>query len=458
MSVSQIEAQIGIEVYQTKTPGVGGAIKSGPEDFRVEEVLVDGSKASIKNVGAKPALGATVDWQRFLLCVLVKRNWDTFIALKNVARQLSVSQSTVGFAGIKDAKAITAQHVTFEGISTDEAAKVHLKDIQLRPVGYIREPMCAFYMLGNSFGIKIKAINHPKTIIAEHLSRITSEIEESGGIPNFYGHQRFGTTRTITHLVGKALVQGHLEEAAMNMLAKPSPHEHPASRQARTELLATGDFKRALNAFPAQLRFERLMLAHLVGSPGDFAGAFRRLPLRLRMLFVQGFQSFLFNRFLSARIKSGLSSNRAEIGDFVVNVERSGLPLVRTGKIVDESNVSEINASIEKGKNRVALPIFGTRQKLSKGTMGELETRILEEEGVEAEGFKVQAIPEISGKGGLRTATCPVRDFKVNSISEQVENPQVCEADLNFPLLRGSYATVLLRELMKPDDVISAGF
>ena len=152
------------------------------------------------------------------------------------------------------------------------------------------------------------------------------ELEAIGGIPNFFGHQRFGTTRPITHLVGKAIVQGDFEEAAMLFLAKPSVHEHPASRQARQELQTTGNFKQAQENFPKQLRFERIMLNHLADNPGDFVGAFQSLPVKLQALFVQAHQSYLFNRFLSERVKHGLPLNEAVDGDYVVGVERSGLP------------------------------------------------------------------------------------------------------------------------------------
>ncbi|MEM3816480.1 MAG: tRNA pseudouridine(13) synthase TruD, partial [Candidatus Bathyarchaeia archaeon] len=47
LEVPGIEKSIGIEVYASKTPGIGGIIKSSPEDFIVEEILADGSKASI---------------------------------------------------------------------------------------------------------------------------------------------------------------------------------------------------------------------------------------------------------------------------------------------------------------------------------------------------------------------------------------------------------------------------
>jgi tRNA pseudouridine13 synthase len=448
---------MGIETYLTKTAGIGGAIRRAAEDFVVEEVLIDGSKATAeKTAVGKAPLGATEARQRFLLCILVKRNWDTFIAVKNVAKELGISQERVQIAGIKDAKAVTAQHVTVEGVSAEEAAAIKFNDVELRPMGYFREPMCSFYLLGNNFKINIKQISQPAATVEERTAAVAAEIAAAGGIPNFYGHQRFGTTRAITHLVGKTMVQGSMERAAMVFLAKPSPHEHPESRRARTELENTKNFKQALQDFPSQLRFERSMLAHLAENPTDFSGAFGRLPPKLQMLFVQAWQSYLFNRFLSARIKAGFPLGMAEVGDFVVNVERSGLPMVRTGKVVETFNVAEVNGLIRAGKMRVALSIFGARQKLSSGAMGELERQILLEEGVDAQGFRVPSMPEISAKGELRAAVCPVRNFSAGKILPDAEGQ--LQMHLEFMLLRGAYATVLLREIMKPENLIAAGF
>ena len=237
----------------------------------------------------------------------------------------------------------------------------------------------------------------------------------------------------------------------MLFLAKPSPHEHPESRQAREELESNQDFGRALQSFPKQLRFERLILRHLAEKPDDFVGAVQRLPIKLQMLFVQAYQSHLFNRFLSERIRSCFPLNASEAGDFVVNVERSGLPMPKTGKLATASSLAEINEMIKAGKLRVALPLVGFRQKLSQGAMGEIEKRILKSESVETDRFRVAEIPRISGQGELRTVISPIRDFTVQSVGEG-------QVKLSFMLLRGSYATMLLREIMKPRNPILAGF
>ena len=451
LSVPEIDKLLGIDIYATKMPGVSGLIRERVEDFVVEEILIDGSKASINGEVPSKVLGSTAQRQRFLLCVLIKRNWDTFLAVKNVAKALYIDQERVQFAGIKDAKAVTAQYVTLENVSMNDAAKVEVKDVTVNPVGYVRELMSLFYLLGNCFTITIKNISKTKKIVQESIDQISKELDAIGGVPNFFGHQRFGTTRPITHKVGKALSHGNFEEAAMLFLAKPSKYEHLNSRQAREELKSTRNFKQALENFPKQLRFERLMLRRLAESPEDFLGAFQRLPLKLQALFVQAHQSYLFNRFLSERVKGGLPLNEAMVGDFVVGVERSGLPLTIVSKIVTAESIADSNKQVKAGKLRVALPIFGAKQKLSQGIMGQVERSVLAAEGLEDEPLRLNELSRVGGKGGLRPVLSPVRDFKLTQASDDF-------AQASFMLNRGSYATVVLRELMKPTDPIAAGF
>jgi tRNA pseudouridine13 synthase len=456
--VPRIDRLLGIDVYATETSGIGGVIRQSVDDFAVEEVLVDGSRAKIGKASQSQVLMASPSRQRYLLCVLVKRNWDTLIAIKNIAKQLCISQEQISIAGIKDAKAVTAQHITIEHGSMEDISKINVKDIEVYPLGYFREKLSQYYLLGNNFNVGIKAIHHSESTIKKRIAGIVKELKVAGGLPNFFGHQRFGTTRPITHLVGKAIVKGDFEGAGMLFLAQPSAHEHPSSRKARRELQSKQDFNQALQNFPKQLRYERLMLSHLVEKPGDFIGAFKRLPIRLQELFVQAYQSYLFNRFLSERIRNGFPLNTAEVGDYIVNVERSGVPMTKTGRVASADALAETNESIKMGKIQVTLPLVGIKQRPSQGTMGQIQRQILEAEGVKTENFRIDAIPEISGRGQLRTVTAPIESFELRGASASADRPRERQAELEFMLLRGSYATVLLREIMKPRNPASAGF
>ncbi len=461
MSVPKLEKLIGIEVYATRSLGVGGVIRKHVDDFRVEEVLVDGSKARTnvrENADSRGALGSSSVTNHYQLCVLIKRNWDTFSAVKTIADQLGVNTERIQIAGIKDAKAITAQYITIEGVTTEEVQNVKVKDIELRSLGYFRAELSSFYLLGNSFHITIGTIDHPKMTIEKRVTQTVEELNSTGGAPNFFGHQRFGTIRPITHLVGKAIVKGKIKKAAMLFLAKPSPHEHTSSRQARSNLQTTQDFKQALKEFPKQLRYERLMLKHLDKKPDDYVGAFKKLPKKLQRLFVQAYQAYLFNKSLSRRITNELPVNKAEVGDYVVSIDRSGLPMVSMDRMATAQTLVEVNKAIESGKMRLALPLMGFKQPTSEGKQGEIEEQILQEEDVHVKNFKVKVVPEMSTRGELRAAITPIGNFSLDEISQEINSSQKHEAKVRFMLYRGSYATIVLRELMKPNNPVRAGF
>lgn len=457
MLVSKLDKSIGIEVYATSSTGLGGIIRQCIEDFVVKEMLVDGSITEIDHSVKRQALGATFSKNHYLLCVLIKRDWDTFLALTAIAEQLNVSTMRIQIAGIKDAKAVTAQHITIEGLSIEDVAKVQVKDIMVHPIGYVRSKISPYFLLGNNFHITVRALKHSKSLIQKRIAETIKEIKTIGGVPNFFGHQRFGTTRPITHLVGKALVKGNMRKAAMLFLAKPSPHEHPESRQARKQLQDTQDFQQALKDFPKKLHYERLMLRHLIKKPSDFAGAFRKLPIKLRKLFPQAYQSYLFNKFLSRRIADGISLSRAEVGDYVVKVERNGLPIPNMFRLANIQTVKEAYKTEADGM-RIAIPLIGFKRHPSQGLQGEIERKILEEERILPENFKIRAMPEISSRGELRTVIVPLNNFSIDEISDDSANSSKRQAKLSFMLYRGSYATILLREIIKPRNIIAAGF
>ncbi len=460
MAVPELETSMGLEVYTTKSLGIGGNIRRNAQDFVVEEVLIDGSKALVDSSGmhsCHAVLHASAREDRYLLAVLVKQNWSTLSAMQAIANRLDVTLDRIQAGGMKDARATTAQHLTIEGVSPVALQKIHVKDLSVHSIGYVRNSLSSYYLLGNSFRIIIRNTGKHRAIVEKRVNRILEELRNIGGIPNFFGHQRFGTVRPITHLVGKMLIQGEFKKAIMIFLAKASSYEHPDSRSARKTLLETGDFERALKDFPQQLRYERLILRHLISHPSDFLGALCRLPTKLQELFPQAYQSFLYNLFLSRRIKKGLPLNSVELGDYVVRVERSGLSFPKIWKKVTLAEFSEIKRQVKAGKLRLALPLPGHAQALSGGLQENIEQSVLDEEGMSLARFKKPVVQTMSARGGLRAALAPLSEFSFDASRDSPENG-VSELPVSFFMPRGSYATSLLRELMKPRDLIRAGF
>lgn len=443
-----------MEVYATQSEGIGGKIRELIDDFVVEELLVDGSLAEISS--------PIKEWDpvgegRYLICVMVKRKWDTFMAVRQVAHRLHISPKRIRFAGIKDTKALTAQHISLQNVSPNKVLDLQIKDITVYPKWFSKERMYSQLIKGNRFHITIRGIEHAPYVIEKRVNKTKEEIEQMGGVSNFFGHQRFGTIRPNTHIVGKHLTRGNPDAAAVAFLGEPTIHENPQAREARQQLQDNMNFEEALEQFPRFLRYERFMLQHLTKYPTDFVGAFRELPRRLRKLLVQAFQSYLFNRFLSERLRQGIPINEPQVGDYVIRLDDYGLPTENYDQAT-ETNIQIIEKLVKEGKMSVAAPLIGPNQPLSKGTQGEIEHMILETESVTPEQFKIPFMPEATAQGKVRAILNPVWNLVQEEVAEDKENREKHMMKLAFNLNRGSYATVVLREFMKSQNLIEAGY
>jgi len=427
LKVPRLEKEIGIEVYTTKSQGIRGVLRQFPEDFRVEEILTDGSKAQIEPTVLQHIEGRG----RYLVCALVKRNCDTFLAVQAIAKKLGADQERIQIGGIKDARALTAQHISIGRMFPDQVAQLTFSNLWLYPLRFSNEKIHSNLLFGNQFHIIVRAINHASSEIMERMESVHNELLRLGGCPNFFGHQRFGTTRPITHFVGKHMLLGEWEKAALTFLAKPSLYEHPESRRAREQLWNAQNYEKALRYFPFRLVYERAMLSHLAKQPRDFIGAFHRLPKKLGQLFIQAYQSYLFNKFLSQRIQHGLPLKKARGRECRLKID---------------------------SEEFLALPLIGFKQSVSTGDQGEIEKQMLEKESVTPQNFKVSVMPEISSSGGLRTALTPLVGLNIEKPIRDDVHPNKKTVSLSFTLKKGSYATIVLREFMKPPNPIEAGF
>ncbi len=369
----------------------GMRIKEKPQEFIVEEITPEGL---ILEVGKSWKFTESEGDQ--LICILEKINWDTNRAIKSIAKSLHVSPKRIGFAGTKDKRAWTTQRISIWGISPNDLEKIKLKDIWIKPLHFSKERIQLGDLWGNRFTITIREISE------EEMKKL--KLPREFKIPNFFGIQRFGEKRPVTHLVGKTLVKGNLEKAVKTYLAWPGPKEREETREARKRLSEDWDWKKALEYFPKHLSYERTLLDHLVKHPKDYANALRKLPKNLLKMFVHGYQSYLFNKYLEKRLNS-IGLEEVE-GDVLLD----GVP---------------------------AGPLYGYELELANGIPGEIEKEILEEEEISLQNFKIKPLPEASSKGGRRPVYAKVYDYEILEKGEDW-------VKIRFKLEKGVYATTVL--------------
>ncbi|MCL2142337.1 MAG: tRNA pseudouridine(13) synthase TruD, partial [Methanimicrococcus sp.] len=307
IQVPDIEKEIGIHLYETKTAGMGGILRYRPEDFFVSEIsdfsyeendVIDKSK-------------------KYLMVELTKTNWDTNHFLKAYSNALGISHKRLTYAGTKDKKAVTVQKMSLYDVTKEDVEKVHLKDISVRVLGRSQKPIGLGDLQGNDFKIVIRNIGMTLEETQKIADETTAEIQKAGGVPNFFGIQRFGSIRPVTHHVGADILEGDLEKAFMRYVSEVCADEPNETKEIRRYFGETKDYKGTVSKLPDYLGHEKALLNHIIAHPDDFKGAFMVLPKNLYIMFIHAYQSWLFNAIICERIKCGLSLNHAVAGDIV---------------------------------------------------------------------------------------------------------------------------------------------
>ncbi len=382
---------------------------------------------------------------KYLIAQLTKTNWDIHHLVRDISRILRISQNRFGWAGTKDKRAVTTQKISIWDIDEAELARVHLKDIELKTIGRSNKKVSLGDLWGNRFRITIRNIELSADETSRRVNAITQELEK--GVPNFFGVQRFGENRPVTHVVGEAMLRGDFKEAALTYIARPFPEENEEIRKAREFVRDTGDFKEGLKIYPLHFQFERAMMNHLIAHTEDYTGAFRALSPKLMEMFLHAYQSYIFNIILSRRIASGMSIHEAYDGDIVCFKNEVGLPDTSRLQKVTIDNLDGINNLINRGRAFVTAPLVGYETQFAEGKTGEIERGIVNELNIDLEGFRVPDMPELSSKGLRREILIPFKaEFNVDDDEVNIGKTKVM---LSFSLQKGSYATTILREYMK---------
>ena len=159
-------------LWTAELPGTGGRIKSVPEDFEVEEI------SAYEPCGSGD----------FLYLWVEKRDMGAEYFVRQVAKRLELPPGEVGTAGMKDRRAVTRQMV-----SVPAAAEAHLGQLEgdgLRVLRVSRHTnkLKPGHLHGNRFRILVRDV-HPET--PQRLGPLLERLRQ-GGLPNFYGPQRFG--------------------------------------------------------------------------------------------------------------------------------------------------------------------------------------------------------------------------------------------------------------------------
>lgn len=394
-------------------PGVGGVIKQRPEDFFVQEIPLYEPSGEGEHV----------------YCEIQKVGIPTFEAIDRMAKSLGVSSRDIGYAGMKDAHAITRQVLSIWG--TNEAAVMGLKipGITVQWAARHGNKLRMGHLAGNRFAIKIREVD-PAAVV--RLKPVMERLEKVG-LPNYFGEQRFGR-RDNNDLLGGALVRGDYAEVLKQLLGSPNTKvDDPKTLQARKAFDA-GNFEQAMKLMSRSHGMERRILARFIKTRKAGA-AVKIVDQKLRRLWVSALQSRLFNEIVARRIGA---LDKVMEGDLAYKHD--------SGSVFKVEDVAAEQLRADRFEISPTGPLIGYRCTLPAGEPLKIEEEVFASHSLKPQDFRQEGKEKV--KGARRSLRVQPREVELEGGSD-AHGPHITVA---FTLPSGSFATVLMRELMKDDQ------
>ncbi len=387
-------------------PGVGGIYKQDPSDFQVEEL---------------PLYPCSGEGEHLYLW-LEKTGITTHDLVNQLARQLKIREREIGYAGLKDARALTRQMISVPFSVLDRLGTLTLNGAKILKIDRHGNKLRLGHLCGNRFTITLR------DTIKDPLARtelILADLQKRG-VPNLFGEQRYGALGNSAQL-GRLLLQKKFSAFARELIGDPALIRNSAWQQA-AKRYRDGNIEEALTIMPGRMHDERQLLQALA-SGKTHRVAVSTLPRKLLRLFLSAAQSQLFDQLLRQRL-----SHLDQLWDGDIAVKHINGACFRVEQATTEQS------RLENFEISPTAPLFGHKVLLASGQQGEEELKILRDNGLKLEDWKLEQGLTMTGE--RRPLRVPLSEI---DITDQTNH----SLTLRFSLPKGSYATSLLREIIK---------
>ena len=330
---------------------------------------------------------------------------------------------------MKDANAVTRQVFSILGTTEEAVMGLQLPNISVLWARRHRNKLRLGHLAGNRFAVKIRDVNPTDVVKLQPVL----DVLQKRGMPNYFGEQRFGY-RHNNDQFGAALIRDDAQGVLKLLLGSPDPAlDVPQTRLAREEF-EKGNLEGAMKHWPRRSGMERRVLARLIktGKPG---AAVRAIDERLRRLWVSALQSKLFNEVLARRIET---IDRVMDGDVAYKHENGACFRVESAAVEQpRCEAFEISPTG---------PLIGYRMTLPEGEPLKIEQEVFAAAGLTPEDFHKGGKEKV--KGARRPLRVKPTDVELAGGADEF-GPHITVA---FTLPAGSFATVLLGEVMKGNE------
>lgn len=394
---------------------LGGRIKERPEDFLVEEL---------------PLYEPSGEGEH--LYVGVQKQDVPHVELVSIlSRHFDVPASAIGFAGMKDRRAVTRQTVSIH-LPGREPAAVQLQHPLVTLLWMTRHAnkLRRGHLAGNRFAIRIRGLDPLKATAVWSRMKELARI----GAPDLYGPQRFGY-RANNHLMGLHVLHARWQDALDELLGvRGTPF--PERQAERRQLYERGEFAQALELWGRNDHAERSALRCLVQGRSPERAVLSGGGI-VRDFWIAALQSAVFNRTVLRRIESNTLGTLLD-GDRAYH-HRSGRSFrIDASMLAEGSDVlPRLNAFELSPSGLMPGSDFGP----AEGVPGEFERAACADFGIDHALF---ASGPLAPTGTRRPLRVPVTNPQCEGGFDE-HGPYIRVA---FDLPAGAFATVVLQELL----------
>jgi len=412
-------------------PGIGGRIKQRPEDFLVEE----------------SPLYDPVGEGEHIYMFIEKRSMSTLELVALLARHFGVPKRAIGYAGLKDKQAITRQvlSVHVPGKRIEDFPQIRDERVGVLWSDYHSNKLRRGHLRGNRFSIRVRGVSPTSVIDAKRtLDRLASV-----GVPNRIAEQRFGVLGN-NHLIGRWLILGDDRATLDELLGPPAgDSDLRSATQARArEAYTSGDYEQALAMMPRSLRAERAAL-RVLARGGDARRAVRAIGAPAIEYYLSATQSAAFNAVLDARLDSG---SLGELGPGDVAFKHDS----RAAFDVDAQTASdpETRRRLDSFEISPSGPMWGAQMKRAQGDVDRAEVAALGALGLTPDDLeRFVESSRLSMPGERRSLRVPLIAPEIEGGADEHGSYVRCA----FELPRGSFATTVMAEIIKPVRRLAVG-
>ncbi len=350
---------------------------------------------------------------RYRVYRVTKKKRTSLEAARTLAKLAGVDTADIGMAGLKDRQGVTTQFMSVPG---GKLVRLQTPELAIEPAGFAQEILASRHSLGNHFEINVRGLS------AESLTRVDVALAavREHGLPNYFGEQRFGNLRSGQGWIARDLALGQRERALKSLLCSDSERDDPKSQKFKTTLAARWGDWRACREIAGVFGAHHSVFEHLGRHPDDFAGAFRHISSRLRLIHLYAWQSHVWNRAVEGITKPA---------------DRIAIPSPE-GRLLFARGAMEIDPAMH---GTFRLPGEGLED-VEHPRQRELLVEALAQEGIRPADFRIEGVPGFQLKGEDRALVLRPTGLESAPTSHGLQ--------LSFDLPRGAYALLVVKRMV----------